>query len=655
MQGSSWRWLSLATVAAVLSAGPAEAQVASDTARLAELTVSATRVPVPANAVTATVSAVTGDELRARGIAFVADALTELPSGTVVQGGGIGGVGAYFLRGGESDYVKVLLDGVPLNDAGGAYNLAHLTTANVERIEVVRGPVSVLYGSDAVSGLVQIFTRRGAGPTRIDAAFEGGTDATARWDLSASGGRTGLAWSGGISRFTTDGMYDFNNDYRNTALSGRLAARPDDRSDAAATVRYIDARSAFPTDFAGVPSDSNQFGTYRQLAVGLEAGRFLSDILEARTTVTLARTETGADDQPDHPGDTGFGYRSERTTLGNRIAADARVNLRPAGSLVVTAGAHYEREAEETDSETESDFGAGPSIETSRFDARRHTVGLYGQLVAEPAAGLALTLNARVDENSAFGALGTVRAGTAYRFAEGTRIRGSLGTAFKAPTFCEQFCAQPFIVGDSTLDPERATTWELGIEQPFAEGRITLGATWFDQRFGDRIEYRAAGPEEPNYVNLTAARARGLELAATVAPLAALRIAGSWTWLDTEITDGGGDPAFAEGEPLLRRPAYTLSLTAVYAAGAGPTLSLGVVRVGARDDTDFAAGGVRAELSAYVTVSAAASMDLIRGSGASPSLGVTLRGENLLDEEYQQIFGFPGRGRMVFAGVRAGL
>jgi vitamin B12 transporter len=638
----------------VAAAGDVAAQEPRDTVELEELSVTATRVPVSANAVTASVDVITGAELRARGVAFVTEALAELPSATVVQGGGIGGVAALFLRGGESDYVKVLVDGVPVNEAGGAFNFANLTTDNVERIEVVRGPVSVLYGADAVSGIVQIFTRRGGGPAALSGALEGGTDATARWNLSAAGGSEALEWSAGVSRLRTDGMYEFNNEYGNTVLSGRVGVRPDRVTGIALTARYSDARAAFPTDFTGAPADSNQVTSGRQLAAGLDAGRYLTDIVEARATVSISRGETGFDDQPDHPGDdSGFGYRSERTTAGTRAVVDGRLNIWPSAGLVVTLGAAYEREAEDVASETESDFGSGPFVETSTFDERRRTAGVYAQAVADLASGLALTLNARLDENSAFGTFRTARAGLAYRMASGTRLRGSAGTAYKAPTFCEQFCDQPFIVGDPGLAPERVATWEVAAEQLLAGGAVTIAATWFAQRFEDRIEYVAAAPAEPNYANLSAARARGLELAATASPAPGIRVRAGYTWLDTEITDGGGNPALGEGEPLLRRPAHTVTFTGSIAAGERTTLTAGVVRVGARDDTDFQTG-LRGELPAYVTVGAALSATLVRASGASPSVAVTLRGENIFDERYHETFGFPGRGRMVFAGVRAG-
>src|SRR5207245_1876960 len=157
--------MTLGTALMLVSLAPAAltAQEPRDTVILTPVVVTATRIPTPADAVTAAVTVISGAELRAQGIRTVLDALRDVPAAAVVQTGSFGGVTSLFLRGGQSKYVKVLVDGVPVNDPGGAFDFAHLTTDNVERIEVLRGPASVLYGSDAVTGVVQIFTRRGVG------------------------------------------------------------------------------------------------------------------------------------------------------------------------------------------------------------------------------------------------------------------------------------------------------------------------------------------------------------------------------------------------------------------------------------------------------------------------------------------------------------
>jgi vitamin B12 transporter len=234
------------------------AQETTDTTRLPELVVTPTRLPTRPDAVVSSVTTISGEDLRARGIRFVQDALREVPGAALVQVGSYGGVSSLFMRGGESDYVKVLVDGVPMNQAGGAYNWANLTTDNVDRIEILRGPGSVIYGSDAVSGVVQIFTRRGQGRTAIEGGGEAGTFGTIDGHLGVLGGTDRVSYSADASRFTTDGIYPFNNDYGNTVLSGAVAGTLDTATRTSLTGRYSDNRYHFPTDFAGVLSDSNQ-------------------------------------------------------------------------------------------------------------------------------------------------------------------------------------------------------------------------------------------------------------------------------------------------------------------------------------------------------------------------------------------------------------
>ena len=146
----------------------ASAQMARDTARVAPIVVTATRSPLAASRAPASVSIVSGDQLRREGITTVLDALRQVPGVAVVQTGSYGGVTSLFIRGGESKFAKVLIDGVPVNDAGGAFDFSTLSTDNLERIEIVRGPASVLYGSEAMAGVIQLFTRSGSGAPRVE-------------------------------------------------------------------------------------------------------------------------------------------------------------------------------------------------------------------------------------------------------------------------------------------------------------------------------------------------------------------------------------------------------------------------------------------------------------------------------------------------------
>ena len=178
------------------------AQETQDTTRLPELIVTPTKLPTRPDAVVSSVTTISGDDLKARGIRFVQDALRDVPGATLVQVGSYGGVSSLFMRGGESDYVKVLVDGIPVNQSGGGYNWANLTTDNVDRIEILRGPGSVIYGSDAVSGVVQIFTRRGQGRLAFEGGAEGGTFGTIDGHLGLLGGTDRVSYSADASRFT---------------------------------------------------------------------------------------------------------------------------------------------------------------------------------------------------------------------------------------------------------------------------------------------------------------------------------------------------------------------------------------------------------------------------------------------------------------------
>lgn len=260
------------------------AQQARDTTRLEELVVTATRAPTSPDAVVSSVTTISGDELRARGVRFVQDALREVPGAAVVQVGSYGGVSSLFLRGGESDYVKVLVDGVPVNQSGGGYNWANLTTDNVERIEVLRGPASVIYGSDAVTGVVQVFTRRRSSGIAVEGGAEAGSFGTIQGHAGVLGGTQRIGYSADASRISTDGTYPFNNDYGNTVLSGSIRSAPDPRTDLSLSLRLGDNRYHFPTDFSGVLADSNQANAERALSVALDAGRRLGAPPHQRAT-----------------------------------------------------------------------------------------------------------------------------------------------------------------------------------------------------------------------------------------------------------------------------------------------------------------------------------------------------------------------------------
>jgi vitamin B12 transporter len=470
------------------------------------------------------------------------------------------------------------------------------------------------------------------------------------------GGSKSLGYSADASHLSTDGTYAFNNGYHNTVLSGSVRAAPDPKGDASLSVRFSDNRFHFPTDFSGVLADSNQFNAEKALSLGAEVGRRLSDRVELRVSGGGGRSDGEFDDRPDNAADTvGFGFASHRNSRDQRGNLEARVNGFVSSVLTLTTGMQVERETERQSGETTSNFGGIATTPDTPFDRGRTTFGYYAQGVLALPGGLAVNVNGRLDHNSGFGTFFTYRAGLAYQLLGGTRLRGSLGSGFKAPAFCEQFCDAPFVVGDSTLQPERSNSWELGVEQHLA-GPVSLWATYFDQRFRDMIVYDGSvAPGEPTYRNGAAALARGVETGVTTSFGASLSAKASYTYLDTKATDDAGMPSasFANGQRLIRRPGHSAELAVQGRVFERATLGGSLTYVGRRDDVDFNAfPSVRVELPDYAIVDLAAEVDVLQPGAGRPGLSGVVRVENLFDQRYDQVVGFAGRPRGIYGGAR---
>ncbi len=626
------------------------AQEGQDTTRLEDVTVTATRIPVSSNALASSITVLQGVDLEAQGIRSVLDALRTVPGLNIVQGGSFGATTSLFLRGGESDYVQVLVDGVPVNNPGGSYNFANLTTTNIERIEVLRGPASVLYGSDATVGVVQIITKRGEGPFKVTAGANAGTYGSVGFDVDVSGATDRTRYSLGIERFSTDGSYDFNNDFDNAVVSGRFDVRPNDETDLSLTLRYQDSEFHFPTNFFGALEDRNAFSLDEATTIGVEAGRFLTNNVEARVLLASNVISRGTNDAQDDASDTQGSYAFRSLQDLSRQSIDVRTNVYLDNGIVLTAGAQLEQQEERSFNESESEFGPF----NSSTDVERSNQGYYAQFLAN-IAGVSAIFGGRLDDNQEFGTFATYRAAAAYTVA-GTKLRASIGRSFKAPTFFENFGTG---FGNPDLNPERSLSWEVGLEQKLADGRLTLRGAYFDQSFDDLIQFTfAPAPGMPNFENIAEAKASGVEIEANVVPVADFVVGANFTYLDTDVIDAGfdsGDGAtFVEGKRLLRRPSTTLNLTAMYRGWDRGVISAVVNHVGDRDDRDFATfPATPVVLPAYTTMDLAAQIGVF---SQQTDLGLTwtLRVENVFDKTYVEVFGFPARGRTIFVGGRVG-
>lgn len=610
--------------------------------------VTATRLPTPITAQTATVTVLDAASLRSEGVTHVGDALKRVPGIAMARSSGIGSQHTIFMRGGQGNYVRVLVDGVAINEPGGTVDLGRLTLDDVERIEVVRGPASVLYGSEAVTGVIQVITKRG-GARQLRSEVGGGSFGSVRGSLGASGALGRLGWTVQADRHAMDGVLAFNNAYRNDGISAAFDVAADEKTDIRLTGRFNNSMYEYPTGSAGALEDRNAERTENRVLAGLDVARRWTDRLETRAQYTwmdlLPRTNDGSDTPSDTLGF--YGYYARGAV--KRRMADLRSTVRLGDAQYVTVGAEWARDQERTTSVSVSQFGDFPDT----LRAARENVALYAQGLGERGR-FSYTLGARLDENSAFGSFRTARVGAGWRVSDAVRLRSSAGTAFKAPNFFENF-AGGFTLGNPDLQPEESRSADLGVDVTLATG-VRLSLTGFAQRFKNLIQYNGAAPfGSPNYENIVAANAGGVEFEVTLPSIGGVEPQFGHTWTSTRVAKGGFDTTpsatFVAGERLLRRPANVTTLQLRRALGAKGNVSALIVRTGEREDRDFASwpAGV-VTLGAFTTVDLAADVQLPGRMGESARL--VLRADNATDVRFTQVQGFQSPGRILYAGLR---
>ncbi|HWH02911.1 MAG TPA: TonB-dependent receptor [Gemmatimonadales bacterium] len=616
-------------LASAIVVGSLSAQTPSDTFKLAPVVVTATGIPTRADQLPVSVTVLKGADLAARGIRTVSQALRLVPGAAVVETSSFGSQTSLFLRGGESDYAKVLVDGVPQSQPGVGFDYANLTTDNIDRIEVVSGPVSVLYGSDAVTGVVQIFTKTGQGGAHGTLSAHAGTYGSADYALSAGGGNERASWSLSGSRFTSDGSLPVNNHYRNGAMNGRLVLRPGDSTEAALSVRYDDGLYFFPTTYPGAPLSNNQHDLDRGPSVGLDMShgfRAVSVHLIGTWHRDNLQYAIGPNDSTDS-----FNLPFSSNDWITRQSLEGRAEVHLSGSDVLTAGSSFEHQRME-----------GTTLGQVRT---RDDGSVFAELVTGFGRPLGVTLGARMEDNQRFGTFGTYRAGVSYRLSGSTRVLGSLGSAFKEPSLFQNF-AQGFITGNENLKPEHSFSWEGGVEQDLGSG-VAVQATYFDQRFRNQIAY--SSDTVPNYQNIDGSTARGIEISLH-APLGAWgALSAGYTYLATNVVQGDTTPGseFQTGHPLIRRPAHSATASLSAALPFGGSAGVAVSYVGRRDDIDFNPfPPQRVSLAAYgrLDLSAQVPVRLV------PGLAIDARVDNALNAGYDEVASFRARGRTIVFG-----
>lgn len=623
--------LSLCSALAV----PAQEPQAPQPARPPDVVITASRLEEPARDVASSVTVVPEADLRRGQHRMVIDALREVPALDVLQSGTRGGQTSVFLRGAASEHTLVLIDGIEANDpiaVGRSYDFAHLSVDNVDRIEVLRGPQSVLYGSDALGGVVNVITRRGRGEPRVSFMAEGGTFSTYRGSVSLAGGTDRVHYSIGASRSQTAGFSaasekrgnDEEDGYRNESLSTRLGFVAADGVEVDVFVRSMSGRTEIDDGGgAGLDDKDHVFESTQWLFRAAPRLRLLDGAWNQTLAVSLMSMSWEDDDSPEPavPGSYTFSSFDSRT-----VDLDWQHDFTILEANTLTVGAEFEEDT----GESASDFG-GFIVLFPREQA--WTRGAYVQDRLHLWERLTLTAGARLDTHDEFGTHATYRGTGAYFIRESsTKLRGTAGTGFKAPSLFHLFSS----FGDPTLEPEESLGWDAGIDQDLFAGAVTASLTYFRNEFEELLDFDGG---LNRFVNRGRAETSGIEAALRVWPVQDLELRASYTLTDTE---GKSDE-----EELVRRPKHKGGLRALWAATEAIHVNASVLYVGERDDFDFSLPAPRITLDDYAVAHLAASWRI------DGRFEVFARGENLLDKEYEEIFGFGTAGAAVYIGGSA--
>jgi outer membrane cobalamin receptor len=623
--------------------------------------VSAAQVDIPLSTASSSVSVLTAEDLDRLQVRSLSDALRLTPGLTIAAAGGLGSQTSAFPRGGESDYSLVFIDGVQANAFGGGFDFAHVPLVNVERVEIVRGPQSALYGSNAIGSVVRIVSRQG-GPPIASGEFEGGSFATTRAAGVVSGSTAAWRWGGSVERTGSDGVVD-NDDYRRWTTAGNLGwsrAATGVRAD----VHYTNDERGFPGPYGSDPGATSS-GVDR-ISRGTN-DRWLTSVSGWVATGPRARLAASLS-QSRIDGDVVSPFGSS-DTFSRRTAGRAQADVTLRRNVQFSVGGEITRER------AGSTFIVAAG--SREVPVRRTLQGVFGEGRWNPANRLFVTGGVRAERISRSSLPGNpeafsprpdfaddtlvsvnpkIAAAWFLREADGafTKVRASAGTGIRPPDAFEiAFTDNP------SLKPERSRSFDAGIDHSFAAGHASLEATAFLNDYDDLIVAVGSfgGSSQYRTDNISNARAKGLELAGSARSRVgskrpvdvALRVA--VTLLDTEIlaVDGhsAAPPPFEPGDRLLRRPAQQVSAELRFSVGRfGGFLTAGG-RSRTRDvDPSFGTFGGIFDAPGYAVVHTGATW---RGPHG---VDVFARVTNLFDRQYEEILGFPALGRAAMAGIR---
>ncbi len=634
--------LTLALAAATAAQAQTQSPQPAEVTQGEEVVVTATRLENPARETASSTTIISGDLLRDTNPLLLSDAFATVPGLAVVHTGPVGQPVSVYVRGAKSEQTLVLYDGIELNDplnVGRGFDFGGMLTGDVDRVEIIRGPQSPLYGSDAMAGVIQIFPRTSTGPARVTVGAEYGSYNTTREETSVTGSR-GLvhyafdaihADTGGFSAAAKRFGNTEKDGYWNTTVSSLLRIAPDEDFGADFLVHTVEDHSDLDNGGGPGADDPNYTSESDRLFARTQVhARMLNDLWEQKLGLSWASHQVVLNNPADaqHPAESNFSrFTSEFSQL------DWQNNFYLHESHTLTLGAETRTEQGES---LEQFTSSGYAQSASFADRSATTNAAYLQdsmhLLGEH---LFATAGARIDDHEYFGTEPTFRLTATGLFNDrATQVRGTFGSGFKAPSLYQLFSSY----GNPDLAAEKSRSFDLGLEQRLTRW-LSVSATYFHNRFSDMIDYDYA---TSRYMNVARAVTRGVELSAVCRPAERVTVTPSFTY--TEAVDEDTQ------ESLLRRPKNRFGLDVGYAFSDRGDVHVEAQYTGARPDMDFSTYPARRiDLPAYTVVNLSGTYRL------NKRLEVYSRVENLFDKQYEEIFGYGTPGLSAYAGFKLSL
>jgi vitamin B12 transporter len=614
--------------------------------------VTATRAPLAVEESGVATDVFTAKDFEPARGSFVQNLLRGVPGLSVVQTGRNGGLTSVFTRGGESDSALVLLDGVPVTEPGGGLDFAHLTSPGLDRMEVIRGPESVLFGAEASIAVIQMFTERGDPEARHphgSVAYERGSFSTDHWTAGLNGGlfdRLDYAFT--ADQFRTTGQFS-NDAFRITSGTGNVGFRFSDATQLRAVYRTFDSYTGAPGQVAyGLTNfDANEKARDGVVSVRLDDRR--SSRFSQRVLFGYHRYRDTFSDKVDEFYDVSafVNVSGSKTYFVGLAPAGAAGSVPGFGGLFAFSGLTFtdrvSTDYQGTLSQSKGALVFGYDYERqagliSATDVARNNNGVYAHEQYALTSRIFVTGGVRLEHSSTFGNKFTPRGAVTFRLPSETFFRLSVGRGIKEPALIENFARESFYVGNPTLRPEKTDTFEAGLSRDWLGRRVHTEVSYFRNRFTDRIEFDSS--ENPaTWTNIDRSWARGVELTGSAKVWKFVNARANYTKLYTRnVTNNTPD---AE---MVRRPRNSGSV-ALELTPRRWSLMAGARFVGERQEDDFVFFAINRN-QGYENVFVNGSFQVTR------HVGLHVRVDNALNERYQEVLGYSALARTAIGGVR---